>query len=146
MDDPRIAAELRTGAYDGLSNAAAAAVLDAKTVSVAPPGRTEAEPDEVIDAFSPKEWRAAKRLTDAEIEHWFDRLMARRRPVDLAGATFAAGLAFLVARSVLTQARADAIRAALAAAPAATTARWEPDTIDEAAVASIRLRMQRGEL
>jgi hypothetical protein len=74
-----------------------------------------AEAEAIIAAFQPQEWAAARAMVamDPAIAWWFDRLMTRREPVNVAGDTFGLGLAYLVQVDVLTQERADAIGSAL---------------------------------
>lgn len=81
----------------------------------APPAPVLAEPEAIIAAFTPAEWAAARDLADPNIVWWFDRLMSRRAPVDIGGATFTQGLQYLVAQTKIDPKRIDEIIATLTA-------------------------------
>lgn len=116
LDWDKLRADL-SGRYRALDDAAALAAIRSEAAAVkTAPARDRADPEQIIAAFTPDEWAAAKERAkaDAKVAWWFDRLMARNEPVAVGeGTTFRRGLDHLVGGGVLTAERAASISDAL---------------------------------
>lgn len=119
IDWGKLRADLAAEPLVTLDDAAALVAIKAMAPVVSlGAARLDAMPDQIIGAFTPLEWAAAKALAPTEpvIAWWFDRLLARVEPIDLGpGSTFRGGVDFLTAKGVLTEDRGTALVVALTA-------------------------------
>lgn len=78
-----------------------------------PPEPIYVDPAEMITAFTHAEWGVIRAHANTRVQYFYDQVMARRTPMNVAAAKFTTLFDGLVTLNVLTRVRADAILADL---------------------------------
>lgn len=88
-------------------------LAETRTLGAPPTLPIYVDPSDFISAFTHQEWAALKASTNTRVQQYYDQITSRIASINVASPRVEAGFTLLVALSLLTRARADAILADL---------------------------------